>query len=330
MKPMNLENRAVLVLVAILAAGGCARGSTDGARERKVTVETWDTIAIIGGGDINDTTFHLAGRIVRWNNALALIDQIPPFVRVFSNTGRPLWSRGRRGKGPGELENPSALAVASNGNLLVLDGGGLIRFTEFTPAGEFVRHLVNPSARIGGYFTVIPGRIVVTNSDPRISTTYLTEDSLKVIETQPLPWPDSLPPRTWIDRWSAAVPRKTMSWVSAFNKGPGFFVYDEGRPTYHPYIENVPFLSGLIKTWKDAAQSIDVIGDEVFFLFGGQRTPEGIERPKLVDVYGLDGAYRRSYRLPMEAFHMTTDGTTFYVLQFDPVPAVVILRPKPN
>ena len=330
---LSIANRGGMLLLAVLALGGCrTEESADGqseARGRKVTVQEWDTVAIIGGADINDTTLHLPGRIVLWNEALAIIDQLPPFIRVFCNTGRPLWSTGRFGAGPGELKNPFALAVANNGNLLVLDAG-LIRLNEYTPGGEFVRHLANARARIEADFTVIPDRIVVTNSDPRISTTYLSTDSLKVIETQPLPWPDSLPRRTRIDRWNAAVPGKRMSWVSGFRRGPGFFVYANGRPTYHPYIEEVPFVSGRVATWKDGAQSIDVIRDEVFFLFGRQGLSTGIKRPRLVDVYGLDGAYRRSYRLPMEAFHLTTDGRTFYVLQHQPFPAVVILRPKQN
>ena len=329
----KITNRAGMLLLVVSTSSACTTaGDTNDrldAGPRKVTVQEWDTVAMISGADIEDTTLHLPGRIVRWNNALAIIDQLPPFVRVFSNTGRPLWSKGRFGEGPGELKNPYALAVANNGNLLVLDAG-LMRFNEYTPGGEFVRHLANARARIGGDFTVIPDWIVVTNSNPRISTTYLTEDSLEVIETQPLPWPDSLPRRTRIDRWSAAVPGRRMSWVSGFRMGPGFFVYAEGRPTYHPYIEEVPLVSGRQLSVRFAAHSIDVIGDEVFFLFGGQGLRTGVERPRFVDVYGLDGAYRRSYQLPMEAFHLTTDGSTFYVLQHEPFPAVIILRPKPN
>ena len=35
----------------------------------------------------------------------------------------------------------------------------------------------------------------------------------------------------------------------------------------------------------------------------------------LIDVYGLDGGYRRSYRLPVDTDAMATvDGRTFYVL----------------
>jgi hypothetical protein len=107
-------------------------------------------------------------------------------------------------------------------------------------------------------------------------------------------------------------------------------VYADGRPTYHPYIEEVPLTTGRHLSVSFAAHSIDVIGDEVFFLFGGRSKGEAIEGPRLVDVYGLDGAYRRSYRLPMEAYNLTTDGSTFYVLQHEPFPAVIILRPKPN
>lgn len=67
-------------------------------------------------------------------------------------------------------------------------------------------------------------------------------------------------------------------------------------------------------------------------MFGGrprrQEHPLG-EPTILIDVYGLDGAYRRSYLLPSDTNWMVTeDARTFYVLTetADGLPTLLVLQ----
>jgi len=81
------------------------------------------------------------------------------------------------------------------------------------------------------------------------------------------------------------------------------------------------------------ATAVRIVRDEIFMLFGGRprRQEHPAEPTVLIDVYGLDGRYRRSYLLPCDAEGMTTrDGETFYVLteRDDGVPLILVLRPR--
>jgi hypothetical protein len=65
-------------------------------------------------------------------------------------------------------------------------------------------------------------------------------------------------------------------------------------------------------------------------LFGGRPkwALHDMELPRVIDTYGLDGGYRRSYRLPFYSWRIATDGRTFYVTHHDPYPAVFALRAR--
>ena len=67
--------------------------------------------------------------------------------------------------------------------------------------------------------------------------------------------------------------------------------------------------------------------------FGGR--PNRFSRPgalptELIDVYGLDGRYRRSYQLPRDTPALVTDGHIYYVLTrtLDGLPTILALVPR--
>ncbi|MGH7480598.1 MAG: hypothetical protein ACRELV_00455, partial [Longimicrobiales bacterium] len=93
----------------------------------------------------------------------------------------------------------------------------------------------------------------------------------------------------------------------------------------------------LMRAGADSARygavSLSVVGDEIFMLFGGRpfRQEHPDEPTRMIDVYGMDGEYRRSYRLPFDTGHMVTDnGELFYVLTYDELgyPFILGLRPR--
>ena len=80
---------------------------------------------------------------------------------------------------------------------------------------------------------------------------------------------------------------------------------------------------------RNGAVSLEVIGEEIFMLFGGwpvRRAHPG-EPTLWIDIYSLDGEYLRSYRLPFDVAGMTTDGHTFYVVSAEGIPRLIALRP---
>ena len=66
-----------------------------------------------------------------------LLDGYEDFVKVLNLNGEPLYSFGKKGSGPGELERPAKLISDSNGNILIYDIKNR-RLNYFTQTGEFI------------------------------------------------------------------------------------------------------------------------------------------------------------------------------------------------
>lgn len=69
------------------------------------------------------------------DGSVYVLDGLERTVRVFASDGTPLRAFGRRGQGPGELEQPVALAWSPDGRLWVADPA-TGRFTAFDVTGE--------------------------------------------------------------------------------------------------------------------------------------------------------------------------------------------------
>lgn len=73
------------------------------------------------------------------------------------------------------------------------------------------------------------------------------------------------------------------------------------------------------------------VGEELYVLTGGM--PKTVIHPFVpslfIDVFGWDGQYHRSYKLPQHADAFDTDGQLFYIVQSgNPYPRVIVLRPS--
>lgn len=153
------------------------------------------------------------------------------------------------------------------------------------------------------------------------------------------PWLEPIEMLVSLTSRLARAPDSDSVWVSSFVAGPGFMVWRRGVPTAYRFIEPLPFETPLsqerIAAGKDrgwfSALAVCMRGGEIFFLFGGRprrrSDPEGAPT-QIIDVYGTDGSYRRSYLLPIDAEDLATDGTLFYVIQREPYPSVLGLRAR--
>lgn len=320
---------AAIMAGLAIAAGSC--GSDDRESVRGPVVERWDTLFVIGGQSINDTTLHSVIGLIQWGDRLAVLDGFEPHVRVFRES-EPLWGFGRQGKGPGEFYQPRGLAVAPNGNLWVLDQG---RITEISPEGEHVRDLTLFDLPSGASdLAVLHDRIVFSTYNRRHIFLEVESDSRALRSSIPFGLPDTLPSSPNLSLHMAATSDQE-GWVAAFHIGPGFYVHRNGEPLrFHRYVDPAWFVSVRPDPQRDtarfAAHAVSTVGDEIYLLYGGRPLwlLHGQELPRWIDIYGLDGAYRRSYRLPFDSWRMYTDGEVFYVSTEDPYPAVFALKPK--
>lgn len=61
-------------------------------------------------------------------------------IKVFDKAGKPLFSFGQKGQGPGEFSYPMGIAVSRSGNIYVMDNGRR-NISKFTSNGEYVTSL---------------------------------------------------------------------------------------------------------------------------------------------------------------------------------------------
>jgi hypothetical protein len=325
--------------VAMAVAAACAESQADPAESfvpRNVVAERWDTVFVAGGEHVQDTLFSGPHRVAIAGAVVVVGDRmVERVIGLDRATGAVKWSFGRPGGGPGEFRGISDIAVARSGMIWVLDFGNG-RITVLAPDGEFygvktLRQLPAPPAAI----LPLDDRAIGMSHGAPSPFMEIGLDSLELRHSFPLSWPDPVP-----DLANTRVSLAGGSgdtWVSAFALGPGFTVWDGGTPRHYTYREHIPFAirpSEELRAMggdsaRNGAVSLEVIGEEIFMLFGGRphRKAHPGEPTVWIDVYSLQGRYLRSYRLPFHAGGMATDGRTFYFLVTDDIPKLIALRP---
>jgi hypothetical protein len=162
--------------LAMISAPGC--GSKPGVNSWRGSLETADGITVVSNprapmyglgalelaeelafGDAPGTKapiFQQAWYVaVNEAGEIFVMDQDDSCVKVFSKDGRHVRSIGRRGQGPGEIQNPNTIHLLKDGSLIfedfyrgldVFGPGGT--FMEFLAAPGFVDVLATPGGRI--------------------------------------------------------------------------------------------------------------------------------------------------------------------------------------
>lgn len=104
--------RILLFFLAVLSVASSVR-----AQERAFPLRVLET-QVVGASEGMGSI--LAARVGPDGRVYA-VDHLNTRVLAFSPEGQLLWSAGRKGRGPGEFQLPSRVAVASDGRVYVLD-----------------------------------------------------------------------------------------------------------------------------------------------------------------------------------------------------------------
>ena len=142
---------ATLALAATVALAGCGdgagdeggttgspaeliveRSTTDGVETvRNVSGSRWGNHARLEeelsiGEEVGEEAYLFGAITDAWatDDHIYIVDSQVPAVRAFDHQGNYLFDVGRSGQGPGEYSQPLALAVDSDGRVLVTDIGG--------------------------------------------------------------------------------------------------------------------------------------------------------------------------------------------------------------
>lgn len=248
-------------------------------------------------------------------------------VAVFDREGAFVEWIGRRGDGPGEFRNPSALAVAGDGTLHVLDGGrGVV--SRWTPSGELVDERRAPASYWGPGLAVSRGdRVYVSSSESGMEQreTLVRDRGGETDELHSLVRERVMMELPCVRQPAARVLAPSVVWAlrgdtAWVRHGPGYRidVLSGGRriASYRRPLEPIPVTramaearvgmgpyAGLMRACGvSAAEVVDAVGhvesvSPIFRLAADPagrlwvtRTDDGV-RPARVDVLGAGGEY---------------------------------------
>ena len=322
-----------------MAVGAALMGcdATKTVPEQRVLVPvTWNRVWTAGGTEA-DTTLLQPWRLAVGRELVFVADKAGHRIAAFRlSDGGLAWIRGRRGRGPGEFQLPTALAVDRGGRLWVADAR-TSRMTLYRPDGSLDASLtLSEFPYPEALCPLEDGSMLVATSAPAEPLFRLSVTG-EVIDRMNLPWRDlaDAPPLS-VQKLLAPT---ADGCVLALSLGRGFAVLTERGGRTHPYVENLPLpeveqtvadggatVTQRVVDMRTAATSVAAHGDEIAISPGGSGALEN----RLVDFYRRsDGTYLRSVSTPAPFQRMARAGDVFLFLTHgDGYPALVAVRPE--
>jgi hypothetical protein len=120
-----------------------------------------EDVYTLGGGESPDQDFSdISAVAVRPDGSIFVLDAKESLVKSFDATGKFLFSFGKKGQGPGEMNLPAGISISPENELIIEDAGNR-RLAFFDLRGKFLRHLSAGTALgLSGILMDARGRIV--------------------------------------------------------------------------------------------------------------------------------------------------------------------------
>jgi hypothetical protein len=340
--PGVLRLAALPMLIATLAAG-CADRRDEGTNGRRGTAPDRTTpaepdwrVGVRIGGTLDDSTLLMPLRPVVNGRGVYVADLGARRVVHFDHEGRLVWTAGRRGKGPGEFEQPRDLRLDARGRVWVLDTE-ILRVTVLDPSGAVER-----MSALGLWDTpseIMPladGTAIVAVGSP-LHPFARVDSGGHAISRHAFPWPPFATMHGLSSQFITAHDPATSEWVTAFRVGDGFFHFRDAdwKGYAGTFAEAVEFPTPTVRTEGNmtmtmfdsepttAAASVTLSPERIYVLFGGR----GAAQFRVVDSFSrIDGGYLGSFLLPERAVHIAWHDGGFYTLRNQPYPELTYIR----
>lgn len=327
--------------------GGCGR--EEGPEEppadrpsREIVPVVWDTVFRVGGS-LQDTLFQRLARLAADAAGAYVVDDYAGRLHRFDRDGERLWSWGRSGRGPDELQEPRGLQVDRDGRAWILDTGN-VRLTVVGRTGRTEARipLDDVGARVEGFVPRADGALVLA-FDPRRPVVRL-DGKGDVRSRDAFPWPGFAELEPMATQTELGFDPVSGRWALAFAMGDGFFGFENGRwaGVRGWYVEPVAFPRVVVREQRTAsgtrretrledpefgASSAMVDGSRLHVHFHGKTEHRG----RLVDIYSLsDGKYLESLLLPAPVARLAYADSVYYGIIQNPYPELVAWRPRPR
>lgn len=340
---LRLARWALLLGALVSCTGGEVTPPTEFALfsasndvDRVVSSVNFDTLWMVGGPS---DTLLAAPTLPRafGDGGLVFLDLFDQRVHRVGPDGRILWSWGRKGEGPGELQNVQGVELDQAGNVLLVDAGRLVRIT-LSPDGAFIGEeaVLRRQGFIRSVALLRDGKMAVQSS--RMPWGLWDQDSIQPVSDLPAGWSEmpSLQNQGRMAAW------REDGWVFGFAYGNGWMVFRGANVIgVHPYVEHHDFpevvterrgfsrISRMTERPPSSGRSVSVRADTLYVLFGGTSSRRGY----MLDVYDLTtGRYLVTHMLPHYANRAVVDqaGRVFTMDNSSVFPAIVGLAPRPG
>lgn len=314
---------------SVLEASSLFSSSDDVERVRS-SVE-FDTLWVFGGGP-SDTVLASPGR-PRLDGAQGLVffDVRNQAAYRLGKGGDLLWSWGKKGEGPGELRNVRAVDVAPDGSVVLVDSSNR-RVVRLSADGRLLEEERSPprSITVQSVAALRDGRLVVAGQ-PGTSSPLALWDRDNVVAAE---LPASLGEVHPMQHQGRLVRWRDTKWVFGFRVGNGWTTFRDAEVLgIYPYVEHSDFPRlrqvrrrnqvsiRVMSRPTETGQSLSVVGDTLFVLFGGK------VRGRVLDKFDLrSGAYLESEVLPHSAYEAVVgEDRVFTIEPWGMYPRIVAL-----
>ena len=309
--------------------------ATHASNGRVVVPVQWRRVWMTGGAE-NDTTLLLPWRLALGTHLVIVADKGGARIAAFrKEDGALAWIRGRKGSGPGEYQEPTAVAVDGRDRIWVADATNR-RIDVWTPDGELYESFTPPDLSYPEAMCPLPSGDMLVATSAQTNPLLRISESGRVVSRTNLPWPDLVgAPPLAVTKLLAPIPHGC---VLALVFGHGFAVLSDGGVRTFPYVESFPLPQIESNVEPDGTTSNRIVNARISAT--GVATADGQiavspERAgeltrRIVDVYDQrSGAYVRSYATPVSFEEMVRSGDTYYFLTHRAgYPALVAVRPE--
>lgn len=307
--------------------------------ERRGNVVAWDTVFVIGGP--RDTLLGSPSLIRAAGGRVYVFDGDARRLLAFDAAGRPLWTFGRAGGGPGEFSRVLDMQIAPGGGVVLVDPANR-RVTEVAPDGAVVREVPVPDA-VGQAAGVVPldGGDYLLWSFGADSPLVRLDRTGAVVARQPFPWAGYARLHAMARQGTIAADPETGRWTFAFVFGNGWFAFRGTEPAgfVGRYVEHTEWPEIAGQSHADGGATVTSAGFATPPVVSAWRTTmsdgvlhvvflgTGPRSQATVDLYSVaNGEYISSYTLPFGPGPIAFDAGVVYALVSDPYPRVLALR----
>ncbi len=311
-------------IMVVLAVGLGCMACSDGVRlapplfteadnvERVRSDVVFDTLWVVGGPV--DTLLALPS-LPHHDGSLGLVffDHTNAKAYRIGADGNVLWSWGKSGEGPSEIQNVRALDVRPDGTVVLVDSGNRRLVTLNRDGTQLDEVPLTGTGTVHSVVALSRGAVALHTNRPLFATWSAQGGVVDI------PPPTGLGEPRLIQHQGRAARWQDDRWVFGFGYGNGWLVFDgDELMAAHPYVFHTEFpevrfvRQGFTTFWHmprrppSSGRSVSVLGDTLFVLFGGP----GPRRGRILDRYNLrTGEYIETDVLPHYANRAVVGGS---------------------